>query len=194
MSKSGWWQLGWGWCCVCPAAGPEWELKGNPGLYPAYICRLHPDGTAHRCVAGCLRGRWRRRLRSGMLTPWRKPTDVCCGFANQSYPGKTAKIYRFMMEKDYDITGAATYRKYPAEIELMVLNLTNPTNCCLQYGIEPSFRGVQVARYSLLLKLTGEKIQVFCQLDDILEGERRVAVRPWLFKSKKRGNVHLEFL
>ncbi len=63
--------------------------------------------------------------------------------------------------------------------------LTNLTNCSLQYGIKPSFRSVQVARYSLLLELTVKETQVLGQLDDVLERERRVAVGPRLSQSEK---------
>lgn len=66
-------------------------------------------------------------------------------------------------------------------------SLTNPTNCSLQYGIKTSFRSIQVARYSLLLELTGEEIQVVGQLDGGLERERRVTVGPRLSKSEKDG-------
>lgn len=55
--RSGWWQQRWGWCCVCPADGPAWVLKGSPGAYPLYICRLRPGGRARRCAAGCLTAR-----------------------------------------------------------------------------------------------------------------------------------------
>lgn len=84
--RSGWWQQRWEWCCVCPTDGPVLVLKGNPGLYPLCICPERQDGSARRCAAGCLIARWCRQPRSGRLTQWRRPGDVCCGRASQSYP------------------------------------------------------------------------------------------------------------
>lgn len=86
MCRSGWWQQRWGWCCVCPADGPVWVWKGNPGLYPLCICHLRPGGIVRHCAAGCQTARWRRQPRSGRPTRWRKPGDACCGRANRSYP------------------------------------------------------------------------------------------------------------
>lgn len=91
MCRNGWWRQRWEWCCVCPAAGPAWGWMGNPGWCLLCISLLDPSDRAHRCVSGCLTARWRRRFHNERLTPWRKPADVYCHCANQSYPA--VRIY-----------------------------------------------------------------------------------------------------
>lgn len=46
---------------------------------------------------------------------------------------------------------------------------THSTHCSLQYGVETSFRSIQVARYGLILELVVKVIQVTSEFDDVLE-------------------------
>lgn len=86
MCKNGWWQQRWGWCCVCPADGPAWVWRGNPGGCLVCISQLDPGGIARRCVSGCPTARWRRPFRNERLTRWRRPADACCRCASRSCP------------------------------------------------------------------------------------------------------------
>jgi len=70
-----------------------------------------------------------------------------------------------------------------------------PTNLAdggLQDGVEASLRGVQVAGDPLLLELAVEELLLVGELDDVLEGERRVAVAPRL-SQPERGDREGEY-
>lgn len=60
------------------------------------------------------------------------------------------------------------------------------THGCLQDGVESPLRCVQVARYSLLLQDLFEGVEVTGESDDVLEGERRVTVRPRLLQPDRQ--------
>lgn len=68
---------------------------------------------------------------------------------------------------------------------------SDPANCGLQYGIETSLGGVEIAGNSFFLKLAGKEVQVFGQLDDVFERERRVAVGPWFCESEGNNKMIL---
>lgn len=52
---------------------------------------------------------------------------------------------------------------------ILLKRYTHSTNCSLQYGVETSFRSIQIARYGFILELVVEVIQVTSKFDDVLE-------------------------